>query len=50
VSLSRVNAAIYLYIYDERVLSKLEMGNPMDVFIPLIEKDLHLLLHFIAAF
>ena len=39
-----------LSIYDERVLSKSEMGDPMDVFIQLIEKDLRLLLHFIAPF
>lgn len=27
-----------LPIYDERVLLQLEMGDPLDVFIPLIEK------------
>ena len=38
-----------LSIYDERVLPKWEMLDPLDVLIPLIEKDLHLLPHCIAA-
>ena len=38
-----------LSFYDERSINDLQMGASLDVFIPIIEKDLHLLPHCIAA-
>lgn len=38
-----------LPLYDERHIADLEEGEPLDVFIPLIEKDIPLLHHCIPA-